>query len=140
KENFDIIHCNTPVGGLLGRICGKLTKVPIIIYSAHGFHFYKGANRINNFLYENAEKTLAKYTDAIITMNEEDYRAAEKFKLKENGNVYKINGVGVNTTDYQGVIKDKASYKKTLNIPSNSTVLISMGDLISRKNYDVSIK
>ena len=47
REKFDAIHCNTPIGGVLGRLAGKKCKVRKIIYQAHGFHFYKGASKKN---------------------------------------------------------------------------------------------
>ena len=73
REKFDAIHCNTPTGGVLGRLAGKKCKVRKIIYQAHGFHFYKGAPKKNWLIYYPIEKWLAKYTDALITINNEDY-------------------------------------------------------------------
>ena len=82
NNDIKVIHCNTPIGGMIGRICGKKAKVKHIIYTAHGFHFYKGAPLLNRTIFKWAESLMAHWTDAIITMNEEDYQAAQKFKLK----------------------------------------------------------
>ena len=49
-----------------------------VIYTAHGFHFYKGAPKLNWILFYSIEKFLAKYTDTIITINSEDYSIANK--------------------------------------------------------------
>ena len=87
KENIDYIHCNTPVGGLLGRLAGKKCKVKKVIYQAHGFHFYKGAPLKNWLIYYPIERWLAHYTDAIITINKEDYERAQGFRLRNNGKV-----------------------------------------------------
>lgn len=140
KEKFDVIHCNTPIGGILGRLCGKKAKVPKIIYSAHGFHFYKGAPLINNIIYKLAEKWMARYTDVIITMNQEDYKAAQQFKLRKGGKVYFIPGVGVDTKFFQSININKKQYRDLLKLCDDDIVLIAMGDLIARKNYEVSIK
>jgi len=78
--NVSVIHCNTPVGGLIGRLVGKRYHVAKVIYTVHGFHFYKGAPIFNCTLLKWAEKIMAHWTDAIITMNEEDYEAAQKFR------------------------------------------------------------
>ena len=59
REKIDVIHCNTPIGGVLGRICGARAGVKTIIYTAHGFHFYKDAPLINRTLYKWAEMYLA---------------------------------------------------------------------------------
>ncbi|MGM0777902.1 MAG: glycosyltransferase family 4 protein [Bacillota bacterium] len=139
EENFDVIHCNTPIGGFLGRICGGKMKVPKIIYTAHGFHFYNGAPFKNN-LYKWAEMWMAPFTDAIITMNKEDYQAAQNFKLRNGGNVYYIPGVGVDTKRYQIEGIDKIRIKESLSLKKEDVVLIAMGDLIHRKNYEASIR
>lgn len=139
-ESFDVIHCNTPIGGILGRVCGKKAKVPKIIYTAHGFHFYKGAPLVNKTLFKWAEMNMAHYTDALITMNNEDYNAAQKFKLRNNGNIYFVPGVGVDTKQFRIDSVDSAGLKNSLGLMENDTILIAMGDLIARKNYGASIK
>lgn len=140
KEKFDVIHCNTPIGGVLGRICGEKAKVPKIIYTAHGFHFYKGAPLINRTLFKWAEMWMARHTDAIITLNREDYQVAQKFKLRNNGKVYFIPGVGVDTKLYQVDGVNKEELRNSLGLKKDDIVLIAMGDLIRRKNYKASIK
>ena len=90
-ERLDIrvLHCHTPVGGVLGRLAGKLASHPLyVLYTAHGFHFYRGAPLLNNTLYYLAERALAAYTDVLITINEEDYARARK--LKPRGSVWLI--------------------------------------------------
>ncbi|WP_271400414.1 glycosyltransferase family 4 protein [Salinicoccus roseus] len=139
-EKFDVIHCNTPIGGMLGRLCGKKAKVPKVMYTAHGFHFYEGASLINNVIFKSAEKWMAHYTDTIITMNQEDFQAAQNFKMRKNGKVYFIPGVGVDTKLFKTKGIDKRSLRNSLNIEEEDVVLISMGDLIQRKNYETSIR
>lgn len=140
SESIDVIHCNTPIGGLVGRLCGKIAKTSKIIYTAHGFHFYKGAPLIARLLYKTAEKWMARYTDVIITMNQEDYQAAKRFRLRNNGNVYFVHGVGVATSDFQSVIVDQDHLRESLGLGEDTIILISMGDLIPRKNYSSSIR
>jgi len=138
--NFEVIHCNTPVGGLIGRICGKKAKVKKIIYTAHGFHFFKGAPLVNRTIFKWAEMIMAHWTDVIITMNKEDYQAASKFKLRNNGKVYYIPGVGIDTAAYKNIEIDKVSKRGKLGLELDDIVLIAMGDLIQRKNYEASLK
>jgi glycosyltransferase involved in cell wall biosynthesis len=138
--DFEVIHCNTPIGGVVGRLCGKMSKVPKIIYTAHGFHFYKGAPIINCTIYKWAEVLLAHWTDAIITINNEDFQAAQKFKLRNHGKVYYVPGVGIDTDAYKNMEFNKESIKKNLKLKSDDIVCIATGDLIKRKNYESSIK
>lgn len=140
NENIDVIHCNTPIGGILGRLCGHKAKTPKIIYTAHGFHFYDGAPLINNIIFKSAEKWLAKYTDALITINEEDYKYAKKLKLRGNGNVYCIPGVGINTNQFKDINIDKQKIRQSFGLGEEDVVCITMGDLIKRKNYETSIR
>ena len=140
KENISVIHCNTPIGGALGRLCGKKTKHIKIFYTAHGFHFYKGAPLVNNCIYKPMEKYLAHYSDVIITMNEEDYHVAKTMKLRKSGHVYKVNGVGINTTDYQNININKEDYRNWLSLENDDFVCIAMGDLIKRKNYEMALR
>jgi glycosyltransferase involved in cell wall biosynthesis len=140
NEKFNVIHCNTPIGGVLGRLCGKKAGVPKVVYTAHGFHFYKGASLINRTIFKWAEMWMAKYTDSLITMNEEDYHVAQKFKLKNNGKVYYVPGVGVDTEMYQLKDVNPNQLRNSLGLSSYDIVLIAMGDLIDRKNYESSIK
>ena len=139
-ENIDYIHCNTPVGGLLGRLAGKRCKVKKIIYQVHGFHFYNGAPVKNWLLYYPVERWLAHYTDALITINNEDYERAKRFKLKDHGKVYYVPGVGIDTSQYRSDRQIRLKKRCELGLKDDDIALISMGDLIERKNYSVAIE
>lgn len=142
NEKIDCIHCNTPVGGLLGRLAGMKCGVKKVIYQAHGFHFYKGAPKKNWLLYYPIEKWLAHYTDALITINQEDYEIAKsKFKLRNKGKVYYVPGVGIDLKQYnsENVDNIRTKLRDEIGLGEDTTVCISMGDLIPRKNYGVAI-
>lgn len=141
REKYDVIHCNTPIGGVLGRIVGKQCKVPKVIYQAHGFHFYKGAPLLNWLLYYPIEKWLARYTDTLITINQEDFAFAKtKLKLRGGGNVYYVPGVGIDTSQYRTDADQREAKRLELGLNKDDIALISMGDLIERKNYDTAIR
>lgn len=139
KGDFEVIHCNTPIGGMIGRLCGKKKKIKKVIYTAHGFHFYKGAPLFNNTILKLAERIMAHWTDAIITMNQEDYEAAKKFKLKKYGKVYFVHGVGIDIEDFKNVKINVKNKRKELNIKDDDIVLISVGDVVQRKNYSLAL-
>ena len=138
---IEYIHCNTPVGGLLGRLAGKRCKVKKVIYQVHGFHFYKGASIKNWLIYYPVEKWLAHYTDALITINREDFVLAKsKMRLRKNGKVYYVPGVGIDTMPYDLSENSRHEKRCELKLGENDIALISMGDLIERKNYDTAIR
>ena len=141
QESIDYIHCNTPVGGLLGRLAGKKGKVKKVIYHAHGFHFYKGAPLLNWLLYYPVEKWLAHYTDALITINQEDYALAKrKMKLRDGGKVYYVPGVGVDLDKFGKATIDKESKRRELGRPENTVLLLSVGELNYNKNHETAIR
>jgi len=140
EEDFRLVHCNSPVGGVLGRICGARAGVPTIVYTAHGFHFYKGAPLVNNTVYKWAEQLMARCTDVIITINQEDYEAAQRLRLRNGGRVYYVPGVGIDTQDFRPQGVDTTKVRHSLGLREDDVVLIAMGDLIRRKNYAASIR
>ena len=141
QEKIDYIHCNTPVGGLLGRLAGKKCKVKKVIYQAHGFHFYKGAPLKNWLLYYPVEKRLARYTDALITINREDYELAKrKMRLRNGGKVYYVPGVGVDLEKFSKTTIDKKAKRRELGIPEDAVLLLSVGELNHNKNHETVIR
>ena len=140
KENIDYIHCNTPVGGLLGRLAGKKCKVKKVIYQAHGFHFYKGAPLKNWLIYYPIEKLLAHYTDALITINKEDYERAQGFRLRNNGKVYYVPGVGIDLSQYELPENTREIKRNELGLKDSDVALISAGELNANKNNKVIIE
>lgn len=138
QEQFDVVHCNTPIGGVLGRICAKKARIPYVIYMAHGFHFWKGASKKNWLFYYPVEKYLARYTDLLITINVEDYYRAQEFRFKKGGRAQFVHGVGVDTERFAQAKKHEI--RKKLGIDEKALVFISVGEMIERKNQMMLIK
>lgn len=136
KDNpqIDIIHCNTPIGGVVGRLAGKKFKKKVI-YTAHGFHFFKGAPLFNQTILKWIEMWLAHYTDVLITINQEDYEASQKFRLKKGGKAVYVPGVGIDLTSFCPLSDSEKENKRTeLGLSLKDFVLISIGDLNDNKN------
>ena len=139
KEQFDLIYCHTPVGAMLARLAGisarkKGTKV---IYMAHGFHFYNGAPLLNWMLYYPVEKFLSRFTDGLITINQEDYRRAQKFHA---GKTVLIPGVGIDLDKFQKKEPTRQEIRNKLGIPESKIILMSVGELTKRKNHMAAIE
>lgn len=136
KNNYEIIHSHEPVGGVLGRLAGKMCGKKTI-YTAHGFHFFKEAPLKHWILYYTIEKIMAYLTDVIITINNEDYENAKKFKAKK---VYYIPGIGVDLEKFSNDKSCRAQIREEFNIKDDEILLISVGELIRRKNHEIVIK
>ena len=143
KEKFDIIHCHTPMGSVVTRLAAKNARKKYktrVIYTAHGFHFFEGAPLINWIVFYPIEKCLSKYTDCLITINEEDYNLAKaKFKAKK---IELVNGVGVdkNKFDFQMSDTEKHELRQSLGLNDDDFVIIYVAELSKRKNQGMLIK
>ena len=137
--NYNLIHCNTPVGGILTRLAARKVRKAgcCVIYTAHGFHFYKGGPKKNWCLFYPIEKIMARLTDKLITINEEDYTlASQKFPCE----VYRVHGVGIKTPKYDAVSNDDASEFRSKKGWDNHFVILCTGELNSNKNQITVIK
>lgn len=146
KENrYDLIHCHTPIASLIVRVLANRyrskAKRTRVIYTAHGFHFFKGAPKKNWLVYYPLEKWASRFTDVLITINEEDYEiASKKFHA---GLVVRIPGIGVDTERYirlreNPVIREER--RKVLGLSEEDILLISVGELNSNKNHELAIR
>lgn len=143
RYHIQALHCHTPVGGLLGRLAGKQCADDgvVVIYTAHGFHFYKGAPLLNQLVYYRVEKYLARYTDILIVINEEDYRSALKLHLKKGGQIYKIPGVGLDGNKFHPLTEEEyRSCRKALGIGPRDFFLVSVGELNGNKNHRIVLE
>ena len=142
NNNYKIIHCHTPVGGVLTRLAARKTrkKGTKVIYTAHGFHFYKGAPLLNWLIYYPIEKISARWTDCLITINKEDYNLAKR-KLKAK-KVELVNGIGVDKSKFDFIMSDseKEKIKNELKLKKDDFVLIQVGELNKNKNQIMTIE
>ncbi|MBQ3226832.1 MAG: glycosyltransferase family 4 protein [Clostridia bacterium] len=139
ENDFDLIHCHTPVASILTRLAARRArkKGTKVLYTAHGFHFYKGAPLLNWLLYYPIEKLMARFTDVLITINEEDYGRAKKFKAKK---VYHIPGMGVDCDKIAQAENKREEFRKELQIPEDAFVILSVGELNVNKNHKVILE
>lgn len=135
--DIDVIHCNTPMGGVLGRFAARACKVSTVIYQAHGFHFWKGAPRKNWICYYPVEKVLASMTDILVTINQDDYFLA-KSKLNAKNILY-IPGVGIDLKRFQKM-EAESNLRESIGCGENEVLLLSVGELNENKNHEVVIR
>jgi glycosyltransferase EpsD len=140
-NNFDIIHCHTPTAGVLTRLAAiqarkKGTKV---IYTAHGFHFYKGSGPKNWLLFFNLEYLLSFFTDCLITINKEDFNVS-KGKLKAKLIEY-VHGVGVNLCKFRPVNQEeKDILREEVGVDKSAFVMVYPAEISHRKNQKMLLE
>lgn len=140
KENYDVIHCNTPMGGIITRLAarGARKKGTQVYYTAHGFHFYKGAPKKNWIVFYPIERLFARITDKLITITAEDYRLAKK---KFHCHAERIHGVGVDEKRYFPVNEEeKQTLRERMGFSKEQKLLLCIGELLPNKNQTMAIK
>ncbi|MBE7020166.1 MAG: glycosyltransferase family 4 protein [Ruminococcaceae bacterium] len=139
-NGYNIVHCHTPVAAMLTRLAARKArkKGTRVIYTAHGFHFFKGAPLLNWLIYFPIEWLCSFFTDTIITINSEDYSFARKyFHAKE---IKYVRGVGIDTKKFSKKEINKNEILMELNIPTTAKILFSVGELNKNKNHKTVIK
>lgn len=137
ENQYDIVHVHTPVASVYGRLLKIKFKDIKTIYTVHGFHFYKGSPLINWAMYYPIERLMSKFTDVIITINEEDYERAMRFGIKR---VYKANGVGVDLNYYNEKSCDKNKKREELGLKEDDFVICMIAEINKNKNHMQMIK
>lgn len=141
RNNYEIIHCHTPIGGLVARLAARKTRRrgTNVIYTAHGFHFCNGAPLINWLLYYPIEKWLVNYTDCLITINQEDYqRATNQLKAKQ---VEHVHGVGIDTNRFKPLTQnEKAQRKKSFGYQADDFLLFYAAEFNKNKNQEFLLR
>lgn len=135
---YDFIHTHSPLASVISRLVAKKLSIPVI-YTAHGFQFFKGGRLRDWLLYYPIEWYLSAYTDSLITINNEDFNRAEKRMRAKN--VFQIPGVGI---DYKKFLKKnnlvRQEIRTNFDISNDEVLILSVGELSNRKNHQVVIK
>lgn len=140
KENyFDVIHVHTPIAGAITRYACKNQRKrgTTVIYTTHGFYFHKYSSKKTWLIFHTIEDFMSRYTDAMITINHEDYNNA---KIMHCSKVYYIPGVGVDTKRYTDIVINRNDYRKKLGIGKDDLLILAVGELSNRKNHQIIIK
>lgn len=136
-NSFNLIHTHTPVGGVLTRFAARNARQrgAKIVYTAHGFHFYKGAPVINWMMWYPVERAMSHFTDLLITINHEDYERAKRFA---HCSVKYIPGVGINLSRFRQDV-DFGSIRRAMDVGEDDFLILGVGDLNANKNHRLTI-
>lgn len=139
-ETYNIIHCHTPVGAMIARLAGRKArkKGTRIIYTAHGFHFYKNAPFFNWLVFFPVEWLCSFLTDTLITINEEDYLFAKKHMHAKQ--VKYVPGVGIDLEKSDKEMVDAPKKRLEMGVPEGKIWVLCVGELTPNKNHENLIK
>ena len=129
QNKYDVVHVHTPIASFVTRMAIRKENIKKV-YTAHGFHFYKGASIISWGIYYPLEKIASKWSDAIITINNEDYLLAKQRFYHKNNKIYRINGIGVDLSKYSNKDNDLSGFKESLELKKDDFIITVVAELI----------
>lgn len=143
NEKYNIVHTHTPMGSVVTRLASIRSRKKNntrIIYTAHGFHFYKGAPPINWLIYFPIEKILSYFTDDLITLNDEDHKYA-LLNFKGIKNIHKVNGVGVNLSKFRpGNQNNKSMLRNKFGFEENIFIILCVAEFTANKGQEFIVE
>ncbi|PAV31557.1 glycosyltransferase family 1 protein [Virgibacillus profundi] len=142
QNDYSIIHCHTPLGGVLARLAAREARKneTKVLYTAHGFHFCKGAPLKNWCIYYPIEKYLSRHTDSLITINKEDYKLVVNHRFKA-GRIEQVHGVGVDTERFKVIEPTKKlELKKSFGYKADDFLLFYAAEFNKNKNQQFLIQ
>lgn len=140
EGHYDVVHCNTPMGGIVTRLAAKAArkKGTKVFYTAHGFHFYQGSPKKNWLVFYPIEKFFSRLTDKLITITHEDYDLASR---KFHCEVAHIHGVGVDEKRYHPVSEEEQlALRREFGFTPEQKILLCIGELLPNKNQTMAIR
>jgi glycosyltransferase involved in cell wall biosynthesis len=138
EEDYDLVHVHTPIAAFVTRYALRNSHKTKVIYTAHGFHFYRGGNAVKNAIFLSLEKLAGAWTDYLITINREDEAAAKKYNFLTASRIYYTRGIGVDTDYYASSSVDPenlAQVRQQLNLLDSDTLLLSIAEFTPRKRH-----
>jgi len=137
RRAYDIVHLNTMTAGFMIRLAlRRRASLPKVIYTSHGFHFFKGNHWWRNALFHNLEAVASRWTDLIITMNEEDYLAARRFRGIAPHRVVLTPGIGVDLSFYS---RKDSLVRDELGLSPGQVLLLVIAEMTPNKRHADSI-
>lgn len=140
ENNIDGLHVQSPLGGVLGRIAAHKMNVKVL-YTVHGFQFFSGGSKKDWILYYPVERFLSRWCNALVTINTNDFKIAQKFPTR----VFYIPGVGTNIIESQSIPfekrrKERAVIRNKLGVSKDDFLILSVGELNKNKNHQLVIR
>jgi glycosyltransferase involved in cell wall biosynthesis len=140
---YALVHTHTPTASAIIRIAAATVHKrhrPILIYTAHGFHFGGSLGGLSNRVAEVIERYLLKWTDILIVINDQDELWAQQ-NVRNGTQVIRTNGVGIKEHFFEVQLTNdsREAARLSLRIPNESFVALSVGELNANKRKELAM-
>lgn len=123
RQRFDILHVHTPVAALVARVAAFVARVPVVIYTAHGFYFHDEMPAWKRRLFVSLERFAGRFTDLLFTQSAEDAETAVQEGISPAAETLAIgNGVDARRFD-PAVIGNGGAMRQALGIAGDAFVI-----------------
>ncbi len=136
RERYDIVHTHTPIAALIGRIASRLTRVPVTIYTAHGFYFHDRMPGWKRRIFISLEKLGSAFTDFTFTQSLEDCEAAVSLGIARSDRILHIgNGVDLERFNPEKLSERRKPVREAFGIGADQPLVCVIGRLVREKGY-----
>jgi len=135
-RHYDLIHCHTPIPSVLIRLAAMSQRPDglKVLYTAHGFHFYRGAPWSYWLTYFPVEYWLSKRTDGIVTINQEDFAFASSWLRSEKN--YLIPSIGVDTNRFRPASTERRrEIRESKGFNEDDLLILYIAEFVAGKNH-----
>lgn len=146
RHSYDLVHVHDPIAAFVTRFALRRARRRLgvrVVYTAHGFHFHRGAPALRNLVFRSAEYVASAWTDHLIVINREDLDAARSFPLARRGGVTYMPGIGIDTAAYapEHVSDDAvARVRAELGLAPGQPLLLMVAELNAGKRHRDAIE
>jgi glycosyltransferase involved in cell wall biosynthesis len=144
-NEYDIVHVHTPVTAFVTRFALRRLRAsgrPKVVYTAHGFHFYKGGGRAKNLVFRTIEKIAGRWTDKLIVINHEDFEAAKKYRIVPPDALLYMPGIGLDFEAYRKMERRdlrEIEIRTQLGLGDDDILYSMIAEFIPRKRHKDAI-
>jgi glycosyltransferase involved in cell wall biosynthesis len=136
----DIVHTHAAKPGALGRMAAAAMKVPVIVHTFHGHVFHSYFNSVKTNLFINTERYLARKSDAIIAISDQQRRElVNDFKIAPE-NKFRTVRLGLDLDKFRvNQAEKRYQFRQEFDLKDDDIAIGIIGRLVPIKNHQLFI-
>jgi glycosyltransferase involved in cell wall biosynthesis len=140
KQGYDVIHTHNSKAGFIGRLAGKLARVPVIVHTVHGFAFHDQEPPWRQALFRNMERFAAHWCDKMVFISQPLIHWALEEGIAKNSKMIKVYS-GIELDRFHPVrAEEKKRIRKKWGIGPRDPVIGMVSKLWEGKGHAVLIQ
>jgi glycosyltransferase involved in cell wall biosynthesis len=128
--DLDILHTHTPKPGVLGRVLGRLVRVPVVVNTCHGLWAMPEDPLGKRAFVIGSEAVAGRFSHAELYQNAEDARRMRRWV---GGRRQQVVGNGTDLTRFGPDLEARARLRTEWGIGDNTIVIGGVGRLVAEK-------